>query len=228
MKKTSFLLVAAAGLFLASCSNSTPASIAKTEADTLSYIIGYDYGQQMSGIDEEINMKSLRAGINDAFADTMALTQEEIQVFLEDYFMVRKPGRALKESADFLASIEAKSGVQKTESGLLYEVVEAGDSGIKATNDADTVVVNYVGKLPNGEEFDSSYERNQPATFPLNGVIKGWAEGIKLVGKGGKINLWIPADLAYGERGAGRNIGPNQAIMFEVELLDVKPVATAE
>ena len=85
------------------------------------------------------------------------------------------------------------------------------------------VVVNYEGKNRKGKVFDSSYERNEPAEFPLNRVIKGWTEGMKLVGKGGKITLWIPAELAYGERGAGRDIGANEALEFSVEVVDVKP-----
>ena len=85
------------------------------------------------------------------------------------------------------------------------------------------VLVNYEGKTADGNVFDSSYERNEPISFPLNRVIKGWTEGMKLVGVGGQITLWIPSELGYGERGAGDNIGPNQALEFKVELLEVNP-----
>ena len=99
---------------------------------------------------------------------------------------------------------------------------------MKATDDRDIVVVHYKGTTDDGTVFDSSYDRGEPAEFPLDRVIPGWTEGMKLVGKGGKITLWLPSDLAYGPRGAGRNIGPNQALQFEVELLDVKPFLSEE
>ena len=129
----------------------------------------------------------------------------------------------------------------KTESGLLYKVENAGDENVKAINDGDVVKVIYTGRTKDGKVFDSNrwadmpaerqemikaYQPDQaeidnPIEFPLNRVIKGWTEGMKLVGKGGKISLWIPSDLAYGERGAGQDIGPNEALFFEVELLEV-------
>ncbi|MEG2758929.1 MAG: FKBP-type peptidyl-prolyl cis-trans isomerase, partial [Rikenellaceae bacterium] len=113
---------------------------------------------------------------------------------------------------------------KKTESGLLYEIVETGDMAIVPTSSTDTVTVNYKGTLSDGEEFDSSYERGEPAIFPLDGVIPGWTEGIKLIGKGGKIKLYIPSDLAYGNQGplAG------EALVFDVELLDVKTAKAAK
>ena len=126
-----------------------------------------------------------------------------------------------RESEAWLAEIEKQDGVEKTESGLLYRIDRKG--GEKATKDTDRVKVNYEGRLRTGEVFDSSYERKEPIIFGLNQVIKGWTEGMKLVGKGGKITLWIPSDLAYGERGAGENIGANEALEFTVELLDINP-----
>ena len=125
-------------------------------------------------------------------------------------------------SKQWLAEIEKKDNVRKTESGLLYELVREGDSKVMAHDVRDRVKVHYEGKLRTGKVFDSSYARKEPISFPLNGVIKGWTEGMMLVGKGGKIRLWIPAELAYGERGAGSDIGPNEALMFEIELLDVE------
>ena len=113
--------------------------------------------------------------------------------------------------------------MKKTESGLLYKVTREGDADTIARDSRDVVVVNYKGTTRDGKVFDSSYEREEPAEFPLNRVIPGWTEGMKLVGKGGAITLWIPADLAYGPRGAGRDIGPNEALQFEVEIVDVKP-----
>ena len=130
-----------------------------------------------------------------------------------------------RESEAWLAEIAQQEGIQKTESGILYRIDRKGDDKVKATKDTDRVMVNYEGKLKSGEVFDSSYERKTPITFGLNQVIKGWTEGMKLVGKGGKITLWIPSELAYGEKGAGRGseIGPNMALQFTVELLEVNP-----
>ena len=127
-----------------------------------------------------------------------------------------------EESAKWLAEIEKQEGVQKTESGLLYRIDREGE-GAQATLDTDVVLVNYEGKTRDGKVFDSSYEREEPISFPLNGVIKGWTEGMKLVKAGGQITLWIPSELAYGENGAGSDIGPNEALEFKVELLEVNP-----
>jgi FKBP-type peptidyl-prolyl cis-trans isomerase len=110
------------------------------------------------------------------------------------------------------------------ESGLQYKIITQG-TGAKPASAADTVKVNYRGTLIDGTVFDSSYDRGEPIQFPLNGVIKGWTEGLQLLNEGTKAILYIPSDLAYGEQGAGRDIGPNSTLIFEVELLEVKPAA---
>lgn len=132
----------------------------------------------------------------------------------------KKLEEASAASAEWLAEIEKMEGVQKTESGLLYRIDREG-SAVHATADNDTVEVNYEGKTRDGNIFDSSYERGESISFALNRVIKGWTEGMKLIGEGGQITLWIPAELAYGERGAGADIGPNEALEFKVELIKV-------
>ena len=125
----------------------------------------------------------------------------------------------LEASKAWLAEVEKMEGVVKTESGLLYRIDREG-TGIQATADTNIVEVNYEGKTRTGKIFDSSYERGESISFPLNGVIKGWTEGMKYVKEGGQITLWIPSELAYGQRGAGRDIAPNEALEFEVELID--------
>jgi FKBP-type peptidyl-prolyl cis-trans isomerase len=128
------------------------------------------------------------------------------------------------EGAKFLEENKKKEGVKTTSSGLQYKVLKEGTGAQpKAT---DTVTVNYRGTLINGKEFDSSYQRGQPATFPLNGVIKGWTEGLQLMKQGAKYQLFVPPNLAYGERAAGPDITPNSTLIFEVELLEVKPPPT--
>lgn len=171
------------------------------------------------------------------------MTEDEVNQYLQYYFMVKRPAENAEASAAWLEKIAKKSGVKKTESGLLYKVKKAGDEEVRATDPRDVVRVHYTGRTREGKIFDSSifknrskeqqemlkqqrpdsYDKDEPVEFPLNRVIKGWTEGMQLVGKGGKITLWIPAELAYGSRGAGRDIGPNEALEFEVELLDVLP-----
>ena len=127
---------------------------------------------------------------------------------------------ALEKGRAFLAENATKPGVQQTSSGLQYLIVNPGEG--RSPKATDTVKVNYRGALIDGTEFDSSYKRNEPIEFPLNGVIAGWTEGLQLLKEGGKIQLFIPSNLAYGPRGAGGLIGPDETLIFEVDLLKVR------
>ena len=213
------------------------------ERDELSYAFGMDVGTNLADGDLPIQIYWICTAIKEYFAEQAQMNEMAANGYLQHYFSVVIPAQNAKESAEWLEKIEKKSGVKKTESGLLYKVVKAGDETVKATDDRDVVTVHYTGRTRDGKVFDSSIfanrseeiqkmileqnpaaaEEDTPAEFPLNRVIPGWTEGMKLVGKGGKIILWIPAELAYGERGAGRDINPNEALEFEVELIDVKP-----
>ena len=126
----------------------------------------------------------------------------------------------LEQGKAFLADNATKPGVKQTPSGLQYLILEPGTG--KAPKATDTVLVNYRGTLLNGTEFDSSYKRNEPIEFPLNRVIPGWTEGVQLIKEGGKVRLFIPSNLAYGSHGAGSAIGPDETLIFEVELLKVR------
>jgi FKBP-type peptidyl-prolyl cis-trans isomerase FkpA len=126
---------------------------------------------------------------------------------------------ALAKGEKFLEDNAKKEGVTTTASGLQYKVLTQGSG--KSPKASDTVLVHYRGTLINGTEFDSSYKRKEPISFPLNGVIAGWTEGVQLMQEGSKFEFYIPSKLAYGSRGAGRDIGPNEALIFEVELLKV-------
>lgn len=242
MKKV-LLTVATAltvGLLATSCgggatTNGGKASL-KTPADSAAYALGVLNGEgfakslaTMPGdkIDVDILLNAMSKAMKE---QSTQMTSQEAQDFLQDYFprMVELEKQTnLEEGNKFLEENGKKEGVITTESGLQYKVEEMG-SGLQATSPQDTVVVHYRGKLLDGTEFDSSYERDEPATFPLNRVIAGWTEGLQLVPAGSKFTLWIPAELAYGESGAGGAIGPNSTITFDCELMEVKPYVETE
>lgn len=229
MKKTLAFAAAAvvsASLF-ASCDGAMGSASPKSEMDSVSFAIGIDIANQVKAMDSEITADMVAAGIKAGFAES-GMTPEDANAFLMDYFSVRKPAKNKKASEDFLANIEkTNANVKKTESGLLYEILEEG-TDVFATNDADVVSVMYEGKTKEGKVFDSSVERGDTIDFPLNRVISGWGEGMKLVGKGGKIKLYIPSELAYGEQGQPyAGIAGNEALVFEVQLIDVKPAEEA-
>lgn len=204
----------------------------RTEADSLSYAVGVDLGNHLlnnikKNAGKDFNIDMVFAAIRDVFAERPTLTLDESYAFLNEYFSVRVPAKKKAEGEAFLADVEKKNpNIQKTESGLLYEIIEPG-SDVKATDLKDQVRVMYRGTLKDGTEFDSSYERGDTAKFSLSGVIKGWGEGLQLIGEGGKIKLWIPSDLGYGMYGGGK-IGPNEPLVFEVELFEVIPAEPAE
>lgn len=190
------------------------------ERKEVSYAYGYDMGTNLRNARLPLQTYWFAKGIEDAKAGESKVDGDAAYKFIQNYFMVVRPAENAKASEEWLAKTEKKSGVQKTASGLLYRIDKAGDADIKPRA-TDIVKVNYEGKLKDGTVFDSSYERGEPIEFGLNQVIKGWTEGMQLVGKGGQITLWIPAKLGYGAFGQGP-IGPNEALEFKVELLDVK------
>jgi len=188
--------------------------------------IGFNLSRQKV----DVNPDLLVAGIKDAIADKPQLTPEQVKevmtTFEKDMQQKQKEAgeKNKAEGEKFLAENKKKEGVKTTASGLEYKVLKEGNGPQpKAT---DTVTVNYRGTLINGTEFDSSYKRGQPATFPVNGVIKGWTEALQLMKVGSKYQLFIPSNLAYGERSVSPEIGANSTLIFEVELLDAKPAPT--
>ena len=147
----------------------------------------------------------------------------EALIFDVELIKVQSPERNLAAATEYLAENAKKDGIQTTESGLQYEVITEGAADGKSPAETDTVKVHYQGTLTNGTEFDSSYSRGQPVEFPLNRVIPGWTEGVQLMSEGDKYRFFIPPQLGYGERGTpGGPIGPNEALVFEVELIEVK------
>ena len=226
MKKV--LIIAVAALAVVSMTSCGGSRAMKSDVDTLSYALGTDFGNSLkrlvNSLEDEMNMDLFYKGVEDALAENVAIEQQEAYAFLRNYMNVVNPQKALAASTAYLAEIEKQEGVQKTESGLLYQIVREGNAEKKATLDTDKVRVMYEGKTRDGKVFDSSYERGDTAQFALNQVSKGWTEGMQLVGQGGEIKLWIPANLAYGPRGTrDGSIGPNHAITFTVELVEVIP-----
>jgi len=201
------------------------------EKEQVSYMIGRDVARSLEEVKDEIDVAVLTDAIRTGLAGEESLMTEEQVAQLRESFAQKIQGERIaemmatakknKEAGDkFLAANKAKPGVETTESGLQYQVVTRGE-GPRPTGD-DVVRVHYKGTLLDGETFDSSYERGEPAVFPLPQVVPGWQEGIALMPVGSKYRFWIPAELGYGEQGTpGGPIGPNAVLAFEVELLDI-------
>ena len=209
----------------------------KTAKDKLSYSIGFDMGSSIkrNGIDVDPNI--LTKAIKDSLSGGKSLMTEQemreaIGALQKDMAAKRQEKmkaageKNKKEGEAFLAENKKKEGVTTLPSGLQYMILAEGTG--KQPKATDTVTVQYRGTLIDGTEFDSSYKRGQPATFTLNQVIKGWTEGVQLMKEGGKIRLFVPSELAYGDRGAGAQIGPNADLVFEVELLSVGQASQGE
>jgi len=209
--------------------------VLKSQQEKASYAIGANIGRGMKKDGVQIDTRVLSRGISDALAGRkLAMTDEEMQAALTTLQAeVRKKLEAEAAAAaaankvageQFLAANKSKEGVVTLPSGLQYKILKAG-TGPKPTA-TDQVECNYKGTLVDGTEFDSSYKRGQPATFPVGQVIKGWTEALQLMPVGSKWELFVPSNLAYGERGAGQRgadvIGPNSTLIFEVELLSIK------
>lgn len=226
-----FTRSAVAAIFLIGTTAMAEEISLETHDDKQSYALGMVFGQQIVGslsqASAEINHDILLRALTDTITqqDTL-MTQDELQAFLkaEQEQQVAKAKDKAAESKlageVFLTEYAKKDGVMKTESGIYYQELKAGDG--EQPSATDTVKVHYKGTTKDGKEFDSSYARDTPAEFPVNGVIQGWQEILPMMKTGAKWEIAIPADLAYGERGAGANIGPNEPLVFEIELLEIK------
>jgi FKBP-type peptidyl-prolyl cis-trans isomerase FklB len=214
---------------------STSSVTLDTNQQQVSYIIGRDLARNFAQQGLELDIDTLAAALKEGLAgEPSQLTQEQMQAAMqqlqeqlggsedEDDEDTQDPNTMSNNKAEgeaFLAENAQKPGVTTLPSGLQYEIITEG-TGAKPTL-RSSVTTHYHGTLPSGKVFDSSYQRGQPATFPVNGVIAGWTEALQLMPEGSKWRLYIPSDLAYGKRGAGRDIGPDSALVFDVELLKV-------
>ena len=203
----------------------------KSQKEKLSYAIGVDMGSNFKKQSIDIDPDVLVRGLKDSLSGGKVLLTDEEILAVKTAFrqeMMKKQEEERKKLSEknttegdaFLAENKKKEGVKILPSGLQYKVITEGSG--KSPKETDTVTVNYRGTLIDGTEFDSSYKRGQPATFPVNGVIPGWTEALQLMKEGAKWQIVIPSNLAYGEKGAGNSIGPNAVLVFEVELISVK------
>jgi len=203
----------------------------QTPKEKQSYSIGADIGNKLKSQSIDVDPDALAQGLKDAISgNKLLMTEQEIKESLSSLQkeMMEKQAERTKQLSEknkkegdaFLAENRKKEGVKTLPSGLQYKVITEGTG--KTPKAEDTVITNYRGTLIDGTEFDSSYKRGQPATFPVKGVIPGWTEALQLMKEGSKWELFIPASLAYGERGAGNLIGPYTTLIFEIELISVK------
>lgn len=235
MNKISLLLIVVAAIItMASCEgNDKKKDIEiKDSNDSVSYAIGMRLYEMYKGdgLDEKTNAEIVVKAFDDCRNDTAILSDEEVETIINNFFMKMqeeqmqehaKQYESIKKAGeDFLAENAKRPEVKTTASGLQYEVIKEGKG--KKPEAKSTVRVNYEGKTIDGKVFDSSYERKEPAEFPLNRVIAGWTEGLQLMSAGSKYMLYIPYNLGYGERGAGEDIPPYSALIFTVELLEIK------
>jgi FKBP-type peptidyl-prolyl cis-trans isomerase FklB len=227
--KNTLLALACLGLLAptACAQEQTPVQSDQQKASySLGYNIGRDFSQKQLDIDPDVLMRGMKDALS---GNATALSEDEMRQAMMDMQkkMVAQQQQQVQQLAEtneqagkaFLAENRQKEGVKTTMSGLQYKVISKG-TGKKPGRD-DKVTVNYRGRLLDGTEFDSSYRRNKPATFPVGGVIPGWTEGLQMMKEGAKWQLFIPAKLAYGEKGAGPMIGPNSTLIFDVELISI-------
>jgi FKBP-type peptidyl-prolyl cis-trans isomerase FklB len=205
-------------------------TVLKNDKDKLSYSMGVDIGKYMQQQAMDVNPDMFAKGLKDVMTGAKtALTADEMHQIISAFQKETAEKQAVKmkavaeknkrEGDDFLATNKKKEGVKTLSSGLQYKVIKDGKG--QTPKLTDTVTTNYRGTLIDGTEFDSSYKRGQPAKFPVNDVIFGWKEALQLMKVGSKWQLFIPSNLAYGERGAGNVIGANQTLVFEIELISI-------
>lgn len=230
MIKLEITAVLAMGILAGAVSAAEPAALT-TQKEKVSYSIGITLGENWKKQSIDVDVALVSKGLQDAISSGKPLlTTEEIQKTLTAFqteLAAQQQERAKvmgdknkKEGEAFLTANKKKEGVVTLPSGLQYKVLKEGTG--PSPKAADTVTAQYRGTLLDGTEFDSSYLRKEPATFPLTHVIKGWSEALQLMKVGSKWQLFVPADLAYGERGSGPTISPNATLIFEVELVSIK------
>lgn len=233
VKKSAITAIVVSFLFL--CVGASETFAGKKTYDSkkekISYIIGTNMAKSLLQIKDEIAIKALIDGLETQFAEKpLAISEEESTEVMREFSarmteIQKEKKKELSEKSttegkQFLEKNKQKKDVVTTQSGLQYTVLKKGDGAVPASS--DKVKVHYRGTTIDGNEFDSSFKRGAPAVFPVDGVIKGWTEALQLMPVGSKYKLFIPSDLAYGDRGAGPTIGPNQVLIFDIELIGIE------
>lgn len=219
-------------------SDTASAKDPQSDAEKFGYAIGVDLGNSLKPIAGEVDLQALQQGLEETMAGKPPRMDDAAREAIKNAVARQMQEKQMAErtanaeaaktkGAEFLKKNAGKEGVKTTESGLQYEVLTAAKDG-KSPSAEDKVTVHYRGTLLDDTEFDSSYGRGQPVTFQLNRVIAGWTEGVQLMKTGEKFKFYIPSELAYGERGAGGKIGPNETLIFEVELLEIEAAEKAD
>ena len=223
MNKTTQLLILIFSINL-SIKSTMSAQKLTNEIDSVSYSLGVNIGENLKTQFPDINLKNFELAIKDVLDNQKEpkISGADAQKVIQNYFQKQQAKASesvIEEGKKFLTENSKKDGVITLESGLQYEIIKSGEGAKPTIN--DQVTTHYHGTLLDGTVFDSSVERGQPATFPVSGVIKGWTEALQLMTVGSKWKLFVPYDLAYGERGAGPKIGPYTTLIFEVELISI-------
>ena len=210
---------------LSACTPKKEAVVIETDEQKYSYAIGYNFANNLKNQNLKVDVEALAEAVEHVMAGKEpALSQSEMEQAMQNMYKTQQEQRAKEAEVNMAAGVRfleqnsEKEGVQVTDSGLQYKVVEPGEG--TSPRSGQMVSVHYRGTLIDGSEFDSSYRRNEPAQFPVDGVIPGWVEALKMMKPGAKWELYIPAELAYGERGRP-GIPPNSVLIFEVELLQI-------
>jgi len=230
--KNLLLLITSSAIILSSCGQSMTGDVKlDNDIDSLSYTLGADIGNSFRNASfEEINYDVFLKGIIDAFEEKdLKISEEEIKPYIQQFLTKLREennSKNLEEGRAFLEENKKNDAVIVTESGLQYEIIEEGTG--KSPIATDVVKCHYHGTLIDGTVFDSSVEKGEPAEFPLNRVIPGWTEGLQLMKEGAKYKFYIPTELAYGQRGTRGSVQPNMALIFEVELIEVKAPESKE
>lgn len=205
-------------------------SIFKNSTDSFSYALGMNVANNLKqqGI-EQITYSAMQKAMEDVFKKRpVSLDEQQANMCIQNRLQANAAKKSIGEKVKataFLETNKKRAGVTTLPSGLQYEIIKKGDSTSAIPKLVDTVVANYAGTLIDGKEFDNSYKRGQPLTIPVGGVIKGWTEILQLMHIGDKFKIFIPSELGYGERGFGANIPGGAALIFDMELLDIKPAA---
>ena len=223
MNKTTQLLILIFSINL-SIKSTMSAQKLTNVIDSVSYSLGVNIGENLKTQFPDINLKNFELAIKDVLDNQKEpkISGADAQKVIQNYFQKQQAKASesvIEEGKKFLTENSKKDGVITLESGLQYEIIKSGEGAKPTIN--DQVTTHYHGTLLDGTVFDSSVERGQPATFPVSGVIKGWTEALQLMTVGSKWKLFVPYDLAYGERGAGPKIGPYTTLIFEVELISI-------